>query len=653
MSTTFPSQPTPQQKSSSSKPVFLPYSGLQQSRSAFRLWNAALLFLLPTSATFAQTAPAATQAQTSATASPQPSATKPPVQLRETVVVLGTPEPTILGETARSGETLPVAPEPQLVPELSEVLRGDSSVDLQQRGAAGVQSDVSIRGASFEQTLVLLNGLRVNDPQTSHFNLDIPVPLDAVSGLDVLHGAGSTLYGSDAIGGVVNVRTASPGSNSLRLRSGVGSYGMNSQAALLSGTRGIAGETLAGSRDFSTGFITDRDYRSEQASSETWLTSPLGSSDIVFAGSDRAYGAGNFYGAYPSFERTKGWFTSLQQQLGSRTDASVAYRRHTDRFVLLRSNPGYYTNQHIDESWQARLRRNDRFGSHLRLASGLEEDLDSIHSNNLGLHGRNRGAGYVQAEFSGSRGNVSLGGREEVLSGGQHVFSPSVNGSLPVGSSIKIRGALGYGFRLPTFTDLYYSDPTTTGNAQLKPESAWSYEGGLDWFALPRLVLSVTGFTSPQHDAIDYTRASTADKWHATNLGNFRYSGVEASALWQPKTGQSLRAGWTFIAGDSSVLNGLQSEYVFRYPVNSATVDWLGPIHYGITSRAHLAITQRIGQAPYAVLDTSLSRSFGRFIQPYIQMTNLANTGYEEIQGVRMQGRAFLGGVSIELSHHR
>ncbi|HEY4356825.1 MAG TPA: TonB-dependent receptor [Acidobacteriaceae bacterium] len=614
------------------------------------------MFLLPflaSSAILAQTAPTPTQAQTPAN-TPTPAVVPvPPVTLRETVVVLGSPEPVMLGETARSGATLPVTPEQTLIPELSDVLRSDSSVDIQERGAGNVQGDVSIRGASFEQTLVLLNGMRVNDPQTSHFNLDVPVPLDAISGLDVLHGAGSTLYGSDAIGGVVNVRTASPSSNSIRLRSGIGSYGMNSQAALLSGSRGIVSETLAGSRDFSTGFIDDRDYRSEQASSETWLTSPLGSSDVVFAGSDRGYGAGNFYGPYPSFERTKGWFTSLQQQLGSRTDASVAYRRHSDRFVLLRSNPGYYTNQHIDESWQARLRRNDRFGSHFRLASGLEEDLDSIHSNNLGLHARNRGAGYAQFEVSGAHGNLSVGGREEVLSGGQQVFSPSVTGAVPVGGSVKIRGAIGYGFRLPTFTDLYYSDPTTTGNAQLQPESAWSYEGGADWFALPKLVLSVTGFTSPQHNDIDYTRASTADKWHATNLGNFRYSGVELSALWQPSAGQSLRAGWTFISGDSSILNGLQSEYVFRYPVNSATVDWLGPVHYGITSRVHLGITQRIAQAPYAVLDTSLSRTFHTFIQPYIQMTNLANTGYEEIQGVRMQGRAFLGGVMIELSRHR
>ncbi len=148
----------------------------------------------------------------------------------ETIVVLGQPEPVTLSETTRAGMVIDTQQNPLAVPQLTDLLRTDASVDLEQRGSGGVQTDVSIRGASFEQTLVLLNGLRINDAETSHFNLDVPVPLEALSGLDVLHGAGSTLYGSDAIGGVLNVRTMEPTQSSLRLRAGVGSYGINTQS---------------------------------------------------------------------------------------------------------------------------------------------------------------------------------------------------------------------------------------------------------------------------------------------------------------------------------------------------------------------------------------------------------------------------------------
>ncbi len=474
---------------------------------------------------------------------------QPLPDLREEVVVLGEPEPSRLDEASRSGAVVPVAPVRLDVPELPDLLRTDASVDIEERGGGGTQADVGIRGASFEQTLVLLDGLRINDVETSHFNLDLPIPMEGVAGLDVLHGAGSTLYGSDAVGGVVNVRTATPTEDSAILRAGVGSYGINTQTASLGGAGRRWSEQLAAGRDFSTGFIADRDYRSEEASTETRLESALGITDVLLAGSDRAFGAADFYGDYASFEHTKGWYAMLHQALGTKTDAAVSYRRHTDVFVLERADPSLYTNQHIDESWEGLLQRKDRFGEHLQLVTGLEEDLDAIQSNNLGEHGRNRGAGYGQLTLRGERGRLAVGGREEVLSGGGSVFSPSVSGSLQLPHSVKLRGALGYGYRLPTYTDLYYTDPTTVGNPNLQPESAWSYEGGLDWFPRPQVQISVTGFTSPQHNSIDYTRVSPAARWQATNLANFRYSGAEASFAWHSRGLGTLQGSYTFVSG--------------------------------------------------------------------------------------------------------
>ena len=599
------------------------------------------------------TTPLRAQTQTAATA-PAANVKKTIPDLREELVVLGEPEPLKLDEASRSGDVIPVAPVRLDVPELTDLLRTDTSVDIEERGGGGTQADVGIRGASFEQTLVLLDGLRINDVETSHFNLDLPVPLEGVAGFDVLHGAGSTLYGSDAIGGVVNVRTATPTENSVVLRGGVGSYGINTQTALLGGAGGRWSELLAGGRDFSTGFIADRDYRSEEASTETRLESSLGITDVLLAGSDRAFGAAEFYGDYPSFEHTKGWYAMLHQALGTKTDAAVSYRRHTDVFVLERADPSLYTNQHIDESWEGLLGRRDRFGTHLQLATGLEEDLEAIQSNNLGEHARNRGAGYAQLTLNGEkRGRLAVGGREEVLSGGGSVFSPSVAGSLQLPRNVKLRGALGYGYRLPTYTDLYYSDPTTLGNPRLQPESAWSYEGGVDWFPRPQVQVSVTGFTSSQHNSIDYTRASAAARWQATNLANFRYSGVEASFEWRSHTTGTLGGSYTFVSGAQSALGGLQSEYVFNFPVHNLAAEWTAPPGpWGIESRTRLAVTQRFARAAYPVLDTSLARPVGRF-QPYVQLTNLSNTGYEELVGVRMQGRAFVGGVELQLRRSR
>lgn len=564
-----------------------------------------------------------------------------------TVVVLGSPEPVTQAESSRVVTVMDTQKNPLIVPTIEDYLRQDSSVDIEQRGAGGVQADISLRGGSFEQTLVLLNGLRINDAQTSHHNLDLPVPLAALSAIDVLHGTGSTLYGADALSGVVDFITAVPTTSSLRLRAGAGSYGENEQAAIADLVHGKWSEAATGERDFSTGFMYDRDYRTEEASSESRYNSSFGATSILLAGSDRAFGANQFYGNYPSWERTKGWFASASQELGTKTRAAFAYRRHTDNFILFRNAPGIYANNHADTSWQSVVRRKEELGSASSLFYGLDFQGDAINSNNLGQHARNRGAGYADLDLHfHQRGILSVGAREELLSGGpESVFSPELAGSLFLSHHWKLRAAGGYGFRLPTYTDLYYSDPTTLGNPNLKPESAWSGEGGADWYAGSRVTASLTVFYSRQHDAIDYLRANPSQMWHAENLSGVSFTGVESSVNWQATERQRLRFSYTALSGAQAALHGLESEYIFNYPVNNADAEWIGQAA-GFVLKNRVGVTQRYQQEAYPIWDVSAARQRG-WIHPYLQLTNLSNTGYEEIEGVRMQGRSIVGGLEL------
>jgi vitamin B12 transporter len=575
----------------------------------------------------------------------QPASLKTTTQ--ETVTVVGQAEPVIAGQSSRSVTSLDLEATPNLTPSLADALRTDSSVDIQMRGPMGVQSDLSVRGSTFEQTLVLVNGLRVNDAETSHFNLDIPVPLNALGSLDILHGAGSTLYGSDAIAGTVDVRTTRPTVTSLRATAGYGSYGINQQSFVASGVRGHTTEVLSGARDFSTGFIADRDYRSESVASETGLTSAIGQSDLLLAVSDRAFGADQFYGAYPSYERTKGWFAGLTQSFAEKTSLAVAYRRHTDEFVLFRANPALYENNHIDESWQAVLRRKDTLGKHTTLLYGLDNNLDQINSNSLGQHGRNRSAGYADVDLRSRRASFSAGLREEVIGGYGVVSSPGFSGAVEVAKNLRVSGSAGYGFRLPTYVDKYYNDPTTIANPNLKPESAWSYDGGLTWFARPTVTISATGFTSRQSNAIDYVRSGGTGPYQAQNLTRVDLTGAELSLQTQLTSTQKLRLSYTGLTGAQGALAGLQSRYLFNYPTSNANAEWIASFKQ-TDLRMRVAAAQRYQRTAYATLDLSAARSTGR-VRPYLQMTNLTNTGYQEISGIRMQGRAFVGGVQFVL----
>jgi iron complex outermembrane receptor protein len=588
----------------------------------------------------------------SAQIAPSPQTSAIPTRT-ETMVILGSAAPVPLAESPRSVEVLPLEGKKLAAETPLDFLRQDSSIFLEQRGAGGAQSDLVLRGGSFEQTLVLVNGFRINDSQASHHNLDLPVPLDAMNSIQILEGAGSTLHGVDALGGVVDFLTAAPDHDSLMLRAAAGRFGSNEESMLAGASRGRWSGRLTAGRNFSTGFMADRDYRNEDASAENWIGSRLGITDFMFASSDRSFGANQFYGPYNSWERTKGWFASMRQELGSRTVAAFGYRRHTDEFILLRDEPPVYENNHIDGSWQASLRHTVPVANPSLLLFGLEADGDSIHSNNLGLHARNRGSGYIDFDLRPSkrRWNLSAGAREEIFSGGtQTAFAPQLSGSMRITDELKLRASGGYGLRIPTYTDLYYSDPTTIGNPNLKPESAWSVDGGVDWVPSTRLSLSVTGFYSRQHNAIDYVRASSTQKWQAVNLSGLRFAGVESNLTWIPARSQAVRISWTELHGAQSALKGLQSEYVFNYPVQNIHASWTVALGHAFAISNSVQLAQRYQQTVYPVWNAVFTHDSGK-IRPYLRLSNLGNTGYQEITGVAMPGRSITVGFALQLGH--
>lgn len=373
----------------------------------------------------------------------------------ETVIVTGTYEPAPLQASDRTVEVVETGESPLLFRNWVDALRLDPSVDLQQR-APGTQADLSIRGSSFGQTLVLVDGIRVNDAQSGHHNLDLPIPFESVERIEVLHGSGSTLYGADAVGGAVNFITAPPVRSEIRVGAAAGNYGSNSQngSAALLGTHWS--EQLAFTRDFSTGFMPDRDYRNFAASSQTRYKSILGDGDFLLGLSDRPFGANQFYGNFNSWERTKGWFLAASQQVAPSAQLVFSYRRHTDEFILLRDHPEVYENNHITQSWQGAIRARYKVSDNNRLYYGAEVFEDAIASNNLGNHSRTRGAGYIDFDARAlRRWSISSGMREEFFSGSLRQFTPELATGFAISSNLRLKVPLAAPsdcLHTPTFT---------------------------------------------------------------------------------------------------------------------------------------------------------------------------------------------------------
>ena len=277
--------------------------------------------------------------------------------------------------------------------------------------------------------------------------------------------------------------------------------------------------------------MPDRDYRNLQFASTTHLLTGLGFTDVTLAYMDHPFGADQFYGPYTSWEDTKTWWAGVQQALGKKTTASFAYRRHSDLFVLLRDDPAVYTNHHHDESYQAAVRRRENPRAERdrllrrRGAARIHRQQQSGHPCAQPRRGLCRG-GFPRAEALLAFRFGARGGVPQLLRRVQPHRSRAASGSRPV---LKFRASASRAFRVPTYTDLYYSDPANQGNPHLLPEHAWTYESGLDWTPSSRVRGAVTVFERRERNGIDYYRTSPDAVWQALNIDNLNFTGVESS----------------------------------------------------------------------------------------------------------------------------
>ena len=445
---------------------------------------------------------------------------------------------------------------------------------------------------------------------------------------------------------------------SLMASSGVGNYGSLEQHLRASYVAGRVAEQFTGSRDTSDGFIADRNYSSNAAAVESWLKLRPGMTDVLVAVSDRPYGANLFYGPYDSWERTKEWFASIQQQIGERTAASFGYRRHSDMFVLFADRPEIYENNHITTSYEGALRRVDALGRKATVSYGVEADGNEIRSSSLGEHGRNQGAGYANLGLHElGRFSLSVGAREEVFSGGGSVFSPNVAGAFMLTRTLRLRGSDGAWVSVAYVCGSVLFGPQHDWESGLQPESSWSYESGVDWSpGGGRVTVTTTGFYLRQRDSIDYSKQELAtpaltfaEPWQAVNVQNLNIAGVESTM--RVRLGDRQRLQFSYSAAHAaSPPAGLISEYAYNYAAQNAIFGWSGelPGRWGreVSAMTQVDVVQRTTQTAYPVWDVGVERNAGR-VRPYLRLLNLSNTGYQEIPQVPMQGRTVMAGAAF------
>lgn len=535
---------------------------------------------------------------------------------------------------------------------VAELLASTLGVELERRSPA--QTDLAMRGSSSSQVLVLVDGVRVGDLQSNHFNLDLAVPLDAIERIEILRGPGSALYGADAAGGVVNIVTvAGGGEDAARHAARAWGGGFGTAGASLSAGRtlGAFGVRLAGEHERSDGHRTGTDYETTQATAVVQRRAGEGRLRAQAGIGERDFGAADFYAAYPSFERTSTrtaslrWDAPASGRVGGHVTAAA--RRHADDFVLDRENPGLYRNRHL--TWQSSLEAVARIAASSRteVAAGAEGSAARLWSARLGDRREDRVALFAEATRGRPGGIVLNAGTRLDWSSVNGVFaSPSLGAAVPLGRWTRLRASAGRGLRAPTWTERYYEDPANVGDPELRPEEFWAAEAGVLVVPPGRWSVDVAAFTRRATDLIDWAKpadAAPGEVWRTMNVAEATYHGIEAEVGLRDLLGATWSLRGSALDFDAEGAEGHVGKYALRPTTRTAGLTVSAPLWTRAAVTLEGAYGKRSTGEERVQMDARIVQGW-RDVRLVLDLRNLTDADWLDAAARPVAGRAaFLG----------
>ncbi|MCY7351122.1 MAG: TonB-dependent receptor [Cytophagaceae bacterium] len=585
---------------------------------------------------------------------------------------------------------------------LDDLLRCLPSIEVQSRGSFGAQADITLRGSTFNQVLILLDGMRVNDPLTGHLNGYLPITPAEIEQIEIVRGAGSALYGPDAVGGIINIVTktfaASRPAETAEVQATVqrgewrlwninaGGFWQNQKLRVSGGV--LTNMTQGQPLDAPSTRRNDVDLKTYSISANYALTPKLTLAART-AFDRRDFNAQWFYTtstADLSRETTTRNFYQTQLRFRpnerQQTEFQFAHAYSTDFYVF---NPAFTPSSHQMRFTNAQLNQFFQFNDRWKLALGGQYDVRKIESNDRGNHETAHWGLYsvltAQTAF-GLTATGSLRYDQDQSYGGEVL--PQLNLSYSPQEKWVLRGSVGKSIRAADFTERYVSNnlpgPLSAGRniglANLQAERATNTELGADWMPIPDITLKVTGFLRKGTGLIDYVSLPGTEVFRQTalrnlvldrsyrlaqNLFDVQTRGVETEIWVKRELGKKvsldLVGGYTRL--NTANAGGVVSQYLANFARHQVTgtltltagrVAWSLSGLYKERTRAAVEAINRSLTPGYKVFHTKLDVAvLPNQLYLTAQVHNLFDERYADILGAQMPRRWVMGGLRWQL----
>ena len=539
------------------------------------------------------------------------------------------------------------------VSNVADALQQIAGIDVRRRGTNGMQADLYIRGGSFDQTLLLIDGFKVDDAQTGHHTMNLALPIEVIERIEIIKGPAARIFGQNAFTGAINIVTKDMPETGVSVRVQGGSYGQLNAAVTAGLSLKESSHIVHYSKNTSEGYRYNTDFDNQNFVLKSTFNKNNLPIDMLISLSDRSFGANGFYAspaAINQFEVTKAslvGFSTVIKNGNFTWKPKVYWRRNQDEYIYIRKNPSVYRNLHISNKIAAEL--NGSYTSNIGVTGfGIETAKVYLSSNNLGDNNRFLTTLFLEhrLELFNNKLDITPGVAVTYFSDFKFFAFPGIDIGYQLVDNLRVYGNLGYTYRVPTFTDLNYVSPTTIGNTNLEPEKAFSQEIGLKWNTA-RFDVTAAVFNRESNHLIDYVRMQNTDPWQAQNIQGVTTKGFETQLLYRftlNSWNQKVQLGYSFIED-----NIKQSAFNFsQYSVNSMKHQLVGSYNMQFLKNLSHTIAYRYAERTsgdsYSVVDLGTSYGVNAF-EFSLFANNIFNTEYTETSMIPMPKGNLLFGI--------
>lgn len=558
------------------------------------------------------------------------------------------------------------------VQSINDLLEFAVGIDVRQRGEMGVQTDISVRGGTFDQITILINGVNITSPQTGHHSADFPVSVQDIVRIEILEGPCARVFGTSAFTGVLNIVTRTDSGCSARLT--CGDYGYASGDLRLATAHKHYSQNLSGGYSRSDGATPNSDFGMSRTFYNGVLTKDSLRINLQAGYSYRKYGANTFYGAastdqWECLQKYLG-SVSFENKIGNRLhlSASANWNRWYDHYQWHKGKPAGENYHRVDAvSATFNIWTDSPLG---RTSLGLETRYEAISSTKLGedvsessdkygkFADRTNYSAFVEHTFSSQHWTLSLGTLATINTQHSTLFRlyPGIDASYQPNSACRLYASWNMALRMPTFTDLYYSGTNIVGTSDLRPEQTNDISTGVR-LRKPGWKTEVSAFYSHKKDLIDWVIYADEPDGSTFRSGNFKLNniGLELSASILPQEIiqhfliRKFSLQYAYINEEIHYAQPiLASKYAMEYLRHKVVAS----LDTQLFSHLSLSLSWRwqdrvgINNNPYSLLDGKLNWNSKNWAI-WIECSNIYNKEYYDFSYIPQPGRWMKAGIDI------